>query len=77
VEPETGLITDCTLTQAAGADSHDAVVGLALLDGETHPVTVLADSTYGTGQARAALVDAGHHAVIKPIPLRGRVRWSV
>ena len=70
VEPETGLITDCSVTKAAGADSHDAVVGLRLLDGETQPVTVLGDSAYGTGQARAALVDAGHRAVIKPIPLR-------
>ena len=70
VEPETGLITDCSMTKAAGADSHDAVVGLRLLDGETQPVTVLGDSAYGTGAARAALVDAGHRAVIKPIPLR-------
>jgi hypothetical protein len=70
VEPETGLITDCTLTKAAGADSHDAVVGLRLLDGETQPVTVLGDCAYGTGAARAALADAGHRAVIKPIPLR-------
>jgi hypothetical protein len=31
---------------------------------------VLGDSAYGTGAARAALVDAGHTAVIKPIPLR-------
>jgi hypothetical protein len=73
VEPETGLITDCAVTKAAGADSHDAVVGLALLDGETHPVTVLGDCAYGTGQARAALVDAGHRAVIKPIPLRSPI----
>jgi hypothetical protein len=51
-------------------DSHDAVVGLALLDHETHPVTVLGDCAYGSGPARAALVDAGHRAVIKPIPLR-------
>ena len=70
VEPETGLITDCSLTKAAGADSHDAVVGLGLLDGETQPLTVLGDGAYGTGAARAALVDAGHRAVIKPIPLR-------
>ena len=70
VEPETGLITDCTVTKAAGVDSHDAVVGLGLLDGETQPVTVLGDCAYGSGPARAALVDAGHRAVIKPIPLR-------
>jgi hypothetical protein len=30
----------------------------------------LADSAYGTGDALAALAAAGHHAVIKPWPLR-------
>ncbi|WP_459981131.1 transposase, partial [Mycobacterium avium] len=30
----------------------------------------LGDSAYGTGAARAALADAGHVAVIKPLPLR-------
>lgn len=73
IEPDTGLITDCTLTKAAGADNHDAVVGVKLLERETAPVTVLADSAYGTGDARAALADAGHDAVIKPIPLRSAV----
>jgi Transposase DDE domain/Transposase domain (DUF772) len=70
VEPDTGLITDCALTKA---DKHDAVVGLALLGDEPTPVEVLADSAYGTGEARAALRDAGHHAIIKPIPLRAAV----
>ena len=74
VEPDTGIITDCTLTKASGADTHDAVVGLALLEQEPHPVEVLADSAYGTGEARAALRDAGHDAVIKPIPLRAAVQ---
>jgi DDE family transposase/transposase-like protein DUF772 len=73
VEPDTGLITDCTLTKASGADSHEAVVGLALLQDEPAPVEVLADSAYGTGEARAALAAAGHTAVIKPIPLRAAV----
>jgi len=73
VEPDTGIITDCSLTKAAGAENHDAVVGIALLDGETQPVTVLADSAYGTGHARAALRDAGREAVIKPLPLRAPV----
>jgi hypothetical protein len=31
---------------------------------------VLADSAYGTGEARAALGDAGHTAIIKPPPRR-------
>ena len=73
VEPDTGLITDCTLTMASGAESHDAVVGLTLLASEAAPVDVLADSAYGTGEARAALREAGHNAIIKPIPLRAAV----
>ena len=73
VEPDSGLITDCMLTKASGADSHDAVVGLALLKDQVAPVEVLADSAYGTGQARAALIEAGHTPVIKPIPLQAAV----
>ena len=34
---------------------------------------MLGDSAYGSGQARAELADAGHDAVIKPIPLRPAV----
>jgi hypothetical protein len=70
VEPDTGIITDCALTKATGADNHEAVVGLGLLEGEDQPVRVLGDSAYGTGAARAALHGAGHAAVIKPLPLR-------
>jgi IS5 family transposase len=70
LEPDTGLITDCALTKASGADSHDAVVGIGLLDAEGGPLEVLADSAYGTGDARAALTEAGHTPVIKPWPLR-------
>jgi IS5 family transposase len=73
VEPETGLVTDCALTKASGADSHEAVVGLGLIENEPTPVEVLADSAYGTGEARAELADAGHVAIIKPIPLRAAV----
>jgi hypothetical protein len=73
VEPDTGLVTDCALTKAAGPGNHEAVVGLGLLTGENEPVTVLADAAYGTGDARAALAQAGHHAVIKPVPLRAPV----
>lgn len=73
IEPDTGIITDCALTKASGADSHEAVVGLELLGDEATPVDVLADSAYGTGDARAALVDASHRALIKPIPLRSAV----
>lgn len=73
IEPDTGLITDCVLTKASGADTHDAVVGVGLLDDEAEPVEVLGDSAYGTGQARADLSAAGHAAVIKPPPLRPAV----
>ncbi len=73
IEPDTGLITSCALTKANGPDNHEATVGLDLLQTETLPVTVLADSAYGTGDARATLADAGHHAVIKPLPLRAPV----
>jgi IS5 family transposase len=73
IEPDTGLITDCVLTKASGADTHDAVVGVGLLDNESRSVEVLGDSAYGTGQARADLTAAGHTAVIKPPPLRPAV----
>lgn len=73
VEPDTGIITDCTLTKASGPDCSDAAIGPILLGEEPTPVEVLADSAYGSGQARADLAEAGHGAVIKPIPLRPAV----
>jgi hypothetical protein len=76
IEPDTGLFTAGELAKAAGEDNHEAVVGLSLLDDEPDAPTgleVLADSAYGTGDARAALTDAGHTAVIKPPPLRPAV----
>jgi hypothetical protein len=69
VEPETGLVTDCQLTKAAGVDSHDAVAGMALLTGENGPLDVLADSAYGTGQALNQLDQAGHRPLVKPWPV--------
>jgi hypothetical protein len=75
VEPDTGIITRCQLTQAAGAGVSDATIGVELLADE--PVTdepgrlqVLADSAYGTGELLAALTAAGHEAIIKPWPVR-------
>ena len=65
VEPDTGLITGCELTAAAGADTTDAAVGMALLaadDSITGPVQVLGDSAYGTGDALAALDRRRTHA---------------
>jgi hypothetical protein len=76
IEPDTGLFTAGELTKASGEDNHEAVVGLALLDdepAELGELEVLGDSAYGTGDARAALADAGHTAVIKPAPLRSAV----
>ena len=89
VEPDTGIITDTTLTPAAGPQHSDASVGVELLldeqagpldqagsDEQTGPRVeweVLADSAYGTGQALAALQQAGHTPIIKPWPLRPAV----
>ena len=73
VEPDTGLVTACQLTKASGADSSDATVGVDLLTNEREQVEVLGDSAYGSGVARATLGEAGHTALIKPIPLRAPV----
>jgi hypothetical protein len=43
---------------------------LELLADEEPGLQVLGDSAYGTAEARIALADAGHDAVVKPIPLR-------
>ncbi|MGO9926839.1 MAG: IS1182 family transposase [Mycobacterium sp.] len=73
VEPDTGIITDCALHQANGAANSEATVGLTLLDSETAPVTVLADSAYGSGEFRAELAARGHCDRVKPAPLRPAV----
>lgn len=73
VEPDTGLFTAGRLTQASGAGNHEAVVGLELLDDTDSGLEVLGDTAYGTGDARAALAEAGHTAVIKPGPLSSPV----
>jgi hypothetical protein len=68
--PQTGIITAAELTQAAGQDNSDAAVAARLLASEDEPAEVYGDTAYGTGTLRAALGLAGHHAVIKPGPLR-------
>jgi hypothetical protein len=68
VEPDTGIITDCALTKANGPNNREAVVGLALLDDEDSPVTVLADSAYGSGPFRTELAERGHLDRVKPRP---------
>lgn len=78
IEPDTGLFTAATLTEAAGESNHEAVVGLDLLEhdldtADTDGLDILGDTAYGTGQARAALEQAGHTPIIKPAPLRPAV----
>jgi Transposase DDE domain/Transposase domain (DUF772) len=80
IEPDTGIITDTTLTPAAGPDNSDAAVGIDMLlnehdrqAGQEQGWEVLADSAYGTGDALAALHDAGHTPIIKPWPSRPAV----
>jgi hypothetical protein len=70
VEPDTGIITGCQLTVAAGADASDATIGAGLLAAEPGRLQVLADSAYGTGDLLAALTAAGHETIIKPWPVR-------
>src|SRR4051795_10293574 len=73
VEPDTGIVTGCALTPAAGPEFSDAAVGIALLAEEADPVQVLGDSAYGTGELLAAVSEGGHTAIIKPWPLRPAV----
>ena len=75
IEPDTGLITDCALTKASGTAADgcsisEASVGLDLLEGEQDPVSVLADSAYGSGEFRAELGERGHTDRVKPAPTR-------
>lgn len=79
IEPDTGLFTGADLTEAAGTDNHEAVVGLGLLDQDPditpdQDLEVLGDTAYGTGETRTALAGAGHTAIIKPAPLRPAVK---
>jgi Transposase DDE domain/Transposase domain (DUF772) len=75
-EPDTGLITDCEMTMAAGDGSGDAENGVTMTardrfaPGSAGPgLEVYGDSAYGSGQARADYQAAGHDTVIKPGPL--------
>jgi IS5 family transposase len=76
VEPDTGLVTGCALTKAAGAEAADGTVGVELLKGDdsvTEAVEVLGDSAYGTGEALHELDQAGHAPLVKPWPTRPAV----
>ncbi|MCA1835456.1 MAG: IS1182 family transposase [Actinobacteria bacterium] len=70
VEPDTGIVTAAALTPA---NAGDGPVGVAMLAAEEPGLEVLADSAYGSGEVRAALAEAKHQAMIKPIPLRSAV----
>ena len=73
IEPETGLVTACALTKAAGAASTDAGVGIDLLTAETGHVQVLGDSAYATGEALATLAETGHTPLVKPWAIKPAV----
>jgi len=66
VEPQTGIITECSLTAANAADGAN---GVDLLKGEEPGLTILADSAYGSGQVRSDLEKLQHTQLIKPLPL--------
>lgn len=70
VEPDTGLVTACELTKAAGSDAMDGATGIRLLDADStltdEPVQVLGDSAYATGDSLAAITGAGHEPLVKP-----------
>ncbi len=72
-DPETGIITGEELTMAAGEDNSDAAVAADLIGREARRVEVYGDSSYGTGDLRAGLEQAGHTAVIKPKPVKPAV----
>jgi IS5 family transposase len=75
-DPETGIITGEELTRACGEDNSDAAAAARFLAGQAAGGPAHewhGDSAYGTGDLRAAIGQAGHHAVIKPGPLRPAV----
>lgn len=76
-EPDTGLVTAAALSKASGPDNSDAARGIELLAGDTSigdtQVEVLGDSAYGSGPMLAAIAQAGHIPLVKPMPLRAAV----
>jgi hypothetical protein len=78
IEPETGIVTGCELTKAAGSEAMDGATGMRLLAADDtlsadEPVQVLGDSAYGTGDSLAAITGAGHVPLVKPWALRAAV----
>ncbi|MAO81913.1 MAG: IS5/IS1182 family transposase [Nocardioides sp.] len=76
-EPDTGLVTAAVVSKASGPDNSDAARGIELLASDTSigdtSIHVLGDSAYGSGPMLAALAQAGHIALVKPMPLRAAV----
>ena len=81
-DPDTGIITDEKLTQAAGQDNSDPAVAEDFVaaeagspggDREESALAWYGDTAYGTGELREAIGAAGHRAVIKPKPVRPAV----
>ncbi|MFI1098764.1 IS1182 family transposase [Streptomyces sp. NPDC020917] len=72
-EPETGLYTAVALRPGAGAEHHEASVGLDLLADEDSPVDAFGDTAYSAGDTRQALHHTGHRLFFKPAPLRPAV----
>jgi hypothetical protein len=73
IEPETGLYTAVPLTPGAGAEHHEAAVGIDLLADEDAPVDAFGDTAYSSGDARHTLEQQGHRLFLKPAPLRPAV----
>jgi hypothetical protein len=73
IEPETGLYTAVALRPGAGAEHHEATVGLDLLADEETAVDAFGDTAYSAGDLRQALHQAGHRLFFKPAPLRPAV----
>ena len=69
IEPDTGLVTAAALTKAAGSENSGAELVAADTSIGSDKVDVLGDSAYGSGDLRAAFIQAGHAPVIKPMPL--------
>ncbi len=74
-EPETGIVTDEDLTQAAGGVNADPAVAERFVATEAGQATGewYGDSAYGTGDLRDVIARAGHVAVIRPKPLQAAV----
>jgi IS5 family transposase len=65
LEPDTGIVTNALIT---AANAPDGPAGVVLMESEPEGLDVLADSAYGSGATRTALLEKHHRLVIKPMP---------